>query len=413
MEHRTTISRITILLFAAALVGGCFTDQALVREMPQMGVHVKDDPRYAPRPTTIAVLYPKNNTATDKSEIGVVASVHAGEPIQTVALLVNDELIKRIDVKSRDAALRDTIPLDVSAPLSVGTNEIAIIVTTAHNKSIRETLNVQRLNTAEADSFATIRNRWAVVIGISNYLNADRGIPPLQCAHRDAIAFMDFLRSPQGGGFASSNIKLLVNEQATTRNIRSALFTFLKQARKDDLVLIYFAGHGAPEIGRPDNLYLLSYDTDINDMASTAFPMWDMKTALERYIAAERVVVLADACHSAGVGGEAGLRSVGNPNLINRYLANLQKTKPGRVTITASEANELSREGKEWDNHGVFTYYLLKGLKGDADSDSNGIVTIAEAFTYVNTKVRRSTNSQQHPNIQGTFDRNLPLSVIQ
>jgi uncharacterized caspase-like protein len=179
------------------------------------------------------------------------------------------------------------------------------------------------------------------------------------------------------------------------------------------LVLIYFAGHGAPEIGRPDNLYLLSYDTDINDMASTAFPMWDMKTALERYIAAERVVVLADACHSAGVGGEAGLRSVGNPNLINMYLANLQKTKPGRVTITASEANELSREGKEWDNHGVFTYYLLKGLKGDADSDSNGIVTIAEAFTYVNTKVRRSTNSQQHPNIQGTFDRNLPLSVIQ
>jgi hypothetical protein len=211
MENRTIIFRITILLFAAALVGGCLTDHALVREMPQTGVNVKDDPSYAPRPTTIAVLYPKNNAATDKSEIGVVASVHAGEPIQTVALLVNDELIKRIDVKSRDAALRDTIPLDVSAPLSVGTNEIAIIVTTAHNKSIRETLNVQRLNTAEADSFATIRNRWAVVIGISNYLNADRGIPPLQCAHRDAIAFMDFLRSPQGGGFASSNIKLLVN----------------------------------------------------------------------------------------------------------------------------------------------------------------------------------------------------------
>jgi hypothetical protein len=412
MEKRNTIFRATIVLLLAALLGGCLTDQALVRKMPSMGVKVKDTPDYAQKPTSIVVLYPKDNATTDKSEIGVVASVHAREPIKTVSLLVNDELVKRVDVKTRDAALRDKIPLDVSTPLSLGNNDISIIATTAHNKIIKETIAVKRIETAEAEAFSKIQNRWAVVIGISRYLNADRGIPPLQCAHRDAIAFMDFLRSPQGGGFRLSHTKLLVNEQATTRNIRSALFTFLKQARKDDLVLIYFAGHGAPEVGRPDNLYLLSYDTDLDDMASTAFPMWDMKTALERYINAERVVVLADACHSAGVGGEAGLRSVGNSNLINIYLSNLQKTKPGRATITASEANELSREGKEWDNHGVFTYYLLKGLKGDADSDNNGIVTIAEAFTYVNNKVRRSTNSQQHPNIQGQFDRNLPLSVI-
>ena len=99
-------------------------------------------------------------------------------------------------------------------------------------------------------------------------------------------------------------------------------------------------------------------------------------------------------------------------NLINTYLSNLQKTKPGRATITASEANELSREGKEWGDHGVFTYYLLKALKGEADLNDNGIVTITEAFNYVNNKVRRSTNSQQHPNIQGEFDHNLPLSVI-
>ena len=412
MKKPNIIFRATILLFLAALLGGCLTDQALVREMPPMGVKVKDAPGYAQKPTIIAILYPKNNATTDKSEIGVVASVHAREPIKTVTLLVNDELIKRVDLESLDAALRDKIPLDVPTPLSIGNNKISIIATTAHNKIIKKTIAVKRIKTAEAKAFSAIQNRWAVVIGISRYLNADRGIPQLQYAHRDAIAFMDFLRSPQGGGFSSSNTKLLVNEQATTRNIRSALFTFLKQALKDDLVLIYFAGHGAPEKGRPDNLYLLSYDTDVDDMASTAFPMWDMKTALERYITAERVVVLADACHSAGVGGEAGLRSVGNSNLINIYLANLQKTKPGRATITASEANELSREGKEWDNHGVFTYYLLKGLKGDADSDNNGIVTIAEAFNYVNNKVRRSTNSQQHPNIQGKFDRNLPLSVI-
>lgn len=412
MRSSKIIFKAITVLFLAVLLAGCLTDQAEVRDLPPMSVNVKNYPEYTQRPTIIHVLYPKNNVTTDKPEIGVVASVHAGEPIKAVTLLVNDELIKRIDLKSRGSMLRDKIPLDVSTPLSVGNNKIAIIATTAQNIIIEKNIVVKRVKAAKAAPFKTIQNRWAVVIGISKYLNADRGIPQLQFAHRDAIAFMDFLQSPQGGGFASSNTKLLINEQATTRNIRSALFTFLKQAGKDDLVLIYFAGHGAPEMGRPDNLYLLSYDTDVDDMASTAFPMWDMETALKRYITAERVVVFADACHSAGVGGEAGFRSVGNTNLINTYLSNLQKTKPGRVTITASEANELSREGKQWDNHGVFTYYLLKALKGGADPDGNGIVTITEAFNYVNNKVRRSTNSQQHPNIQGKFDRNLPLAVI-
>lgn len=412
MESSNILFKAIIFLFLTVILGSCLTDQAQVRDLPSMSVNVKDAPGHIQRPTTIHVLYPKHNVVTDKPEIGVVASVHAREPIKTVTLLVNDELIKRIALKSKGSTLRDKIPLDVSTPLSVGNNKISIIATTVQNKIVEKNINVKRVKTAKVAPFKTIQNRWAVVIGISKYLNADRGIPQLQFAHRDAVAFMDFLRSPHGGGFVPTHTKLLINEEATTRNIRSALFTFLKQAEKDDLVIIYFAGHGAPEIGRPDNLYLLSYDTDVDDMASTAFPMWDMETALKRYIAAERVLVFADACHSAGVGGEAGLRSVGNNNLINTYLSNLQKTKPGRVTITASEANELSREGKEWDDHGVFTYYLLKGLKGDADSDNNGIVTISEAFNYVNNKVRRSTNSQQHPNIQGKFDNNLPLAII-
>ena len=412
MKTYDIIFKTTFIFFLAVILGSCLTDQAQVRDLPSMSVDVKDYPDSTQRPTTIQVLYPNNDAATDKPEIGVVASVHAWEPIKTVTLSVNDKLIKRFDLKSRGSTLRDKIPLEMPTPLTIGNNKITIVATTVQDKIVHKTITVKRIKPIETAPFRAIRKRWAVVIGISKYLNADNGIPPLQFAHRDAIVFMDFLRSPQGGGFAPSCVKLLINEQATTRNIRSALFTFLKQAGKDDLVLIYFAGHGAPEIGRPDNLYLISYDTDIDDMASTAFPMWDMETALKRYITAERVVVLADACHSAGVGGEAGLRSVGNANLINTYLSNLQKTKPGRVTITASDANELSREGKEWDDHGVFTYYLLKGLKGEADSNDNGIVTITEAFNYVNNKVRRSTNSQQHPNIQGKFDHNLPLAVI-
>ncbi|NIT61382.1 MAG: hypothetical protein GWN00_35800, partial [Aliifodinibius sp.] len=93
-----------------------------------------------------------------------------------------------------------------------------------------------------------------------------------------------------------------VNEEATLASLKDSLYVFLQNAIEEDLVIIYFAGHGSPEPADNENLYLLAYDTDPGRLPSTAFPMWDIETALSRYIRAERVVLIADACHSAGIG---------------------------------------------------------------------------------------------------------------
>lgn len=407
MKLKTLLCRITPLVLLSSVIMACVIhDQAGVVEIPGTRIDAQA-PEVSKRPTRINIQYPPPNLSTTKKEVGVVAVVDSGFSLESVTVFINDQVVKRFDIKGA----RDNISVEIPVRLNMGDNRIQIVAQTDTGKSVHQQTVVKRVKPLEMSSGKTIGKRWAVVIGISEYLHANKGITPLRFAHRDAHEFMRFIRSAQGGGFPAANTRLLLNEQATTRNIRSTLFTFLKQAKADDLVIIYIASHGAPEPGRPDNLYLITYDTDPDDLASTAFPMWDMQTALTRYIIAERVVVLADACHSAGVGGEAGLRSVGNANLINTYLANLQKTKPGRAIITASEANQLSREGEQWGGHGVFTHYLLQGLKGEADSDQNGIITIAEAFNYVYYKVRRATDSQQHPNIQGQFDRNLPLAV--
>ena len=399
--------KVAFLFALVSMFAGCIVHQAQVVDIQTA---VRAEERQIPkRDTIIQVHYPPAALTTTKEEIGIVAAVNAGEIITSVIVSVNDKQVKRFDVSSQGA---ERIPIEVVIPLILGENQITVTADMPSGKRVSKTVALRRIKPVETLSSEVIGKRWAVVIGISKYQHSGKGIPPLKFALNDATTFMDFLHSSQGGGFNPARTKLLTDEQATTRNIRSALYTFLKQAGKDDLVIIYFAGHGAPEPGCPDNLYLISYDTDPKDMASTAFPMWDMETALKRYIVAERVVILADACHSGGVGGEAGLRSVGSNNMINTYLANLQKTKPGRAIITASEANQLSREGDQWGGHGVFTYFLLKGLKGEADADGNGVVTISEAFSYVYNKVRRATNSQQHPNVQGKFDRNLPLAVI-
>jgi len=261
-------------------------------------------------------------------------------------------------------------------------------------------------------TYARIAQRWAVVIGVSDYKNANTRLPSLKYANRDAEQFATFLKSESGGGFSEDRVKLLTDRQATTSNIRGALFDFLKKTVKEDLVVIFFAGHGIPDPDKPSNLYLAAHDSDPNRIAVTGFPMWDLDTALKRTIAAERVVVLVDACHSAGV--TEGIRGVKIGDSFNKYFDQLAKVKPGRVVFTSCEGYEVSREAKKWGGgHGVFTWALLEGLKGKADKDGSGIVTLGEILDYVDITVRRETANEQHPTKAGVkFDRNLPMGVV-
>jgi len=262
-----------------------------------------------------------------------------------------------------------------------------------------------------------IKRRWAIVIGVANYKHSGKNLQPLQYADKDAKAFSDFLTSEAGGSFPKSHVTLLTNDQATNKNIRKALFTFLKKAIKEDLVIVYFSGHGASDPDRPKNLYLLTYDTDPSDIAATAFPMDDVKKALANTIEAQRVVVLADACHSGGVASDVktkGVRIGERNEAMVKYWSQLSKTSHGRVIFTSSQSGETSQESAKWGKgHGVFTWALLEGLKGAADSDGNGIVTIGEAIRYTDEKVRRETKSAQHPTVAGDkYDSNLPMGVV-
>ncbi|MDX1675184.1 MAG: caspase family protein [Longimicrobiales bacterium] len=257
-------------------------------------------------------------------------------------------------------------------------------------------------NTRTAFASPRIDERWAVIIGIGDY--HDGLIPDLDFAAADARAVHDFLRSDAAGPFEEDHVLLLTDEQATGRAMREAMFVFLQQADWDDLVVIYFAGHGAPDPNRPDNLYLFPVDAEIGSLASTGFPMWDVKTALRRQIAAERVVVIADACHSAGTAEDA---DTGNP--IGGAFDDLF-TPSRRLTLTAADVNELSYEDARWGGgHGVFTWHILQGLQGDADADGDGIVTFVEVASFVKTGVGHATDGRQNPQHSGLGD--VPLAV--
>jgi uncharacterized caspase-like protein len=181
-------------------------------------------------------------------------------------------------------------------------------------------------------------------------------------------------------------------------------------------VVIFFAGHGAPETdlrgAERDGLakYLIPVDADPDDLYATALPMDEIKTIFER-IEAQRVVAFLDACYSGAAGGRtfASLKTRAT-TVDDLFLERLTRSK-GRAIITASRPTEVSIELTEL-GHGIFTYYLVQGLQGAADGNRDGIVSLQELYEYVEQQVSqksRAVGGNQHPVMKGEMEGVLPL----
>ncbi len=258
-----------------------------------------------------------------------------------------------------------------------------------------------------------IKQRFAVVIGVSSQ-HDDMGFTTLEYADDDARAMHAWLTAPEGGGFAQDNVKLLLNEKATREAIMYELCTGLYGAIADDLVFIYFAGHGTVEKDRPDNYYLVPHDGISGRIASTCVSMWDIKEALRRCIEAGRVVILVDACHSGAIGAEfverAGNR--GSADEAARLNSEISKDAPrGVFVLTSAQPGRAARESSEWgDGHGLFTWVLLQALGGEADTNGDG-VSLGELSSYVSEHVRRASKNAQSPLTSGSYDPSVVISA--
>ncbi len=245
-----------------------------------------------------------------------------------------------------------------------------------------------------------IPRSYALVIGISQYKNLpEKG--QLKFADRDANEIFTTLISPEGGQFPANNVHPLIGPRATLANLRHELEEWLPSVSKeDDRVLIYFAGHGFVSGGRA---YLAPYDVDPGNISQTAYPMDVLSDVFGAKIKAKWRVLLTDACHSGAI------LPATDPQAINQRL---QSLNPSVFSLTASRDREQSFEGTKWGGgHGVFTYYVYQGLRGEADASGDGIVTADELADYVHTNVRRETNQLQNPTSErGSFDPRMVLA---
>jgi hypothetical protein len=307
--------------------------------------------------------------------------------------------------KEGKAANENLPTLEGEVELELGQNRLDVEVLHGYMALSRSTFRIYRR--APSAPTAVVGEKWAVVIGISDY-QAD-GLN-LRYADRDAAAIRDFLI--EKGGFRPDRVRFLSNQHATYQEIRTALFNFLAGTQPDDLVLIFLAGHGVQDATNPDNYFFLAHDSAVGNLGGTAIPMWDLGNVMDYTIRAQRILVIADTCHSGAVLDRGGSNDGKNLNFFNKYLEVLARKK-GRLVLTASQAHENSLEMTRLA-HGVFTNSILLGLGGAADDNpADGVVTAGELIDYVRTKVPEETEGEQHPSYseQG-FDMNLPLAYV-
>jgi tetratricopeptide (TPR) repeat protein len=262
-------------------------------------------------------------------------------------------------------------------------------------------LKYEESNTAPPAAVAVPRG-YALIVGVANYKNLPAK-SQLEFSERDADAIYSILISPEGGNFRAENVHRLTGAQATLANMKRELETWLpSMAKPEDRVVIYFAGHGFISGGRG---YLAPYDLDPGNIAGTGYSMETLGQVAGSKIKAKWKVLLTDACHSGVITPDADAQA------LNQGLLDLSRSM---FSLTASRDRERSFESKDWGaGHGIFTYYVVKGLEGEADESGDGIVTADELSNYVRRNVREATKGQQNPTSdRGSFDPNMLLAFL-
>lgn len=351
-------------------------------------------------------------------------NVHSSLPLETTERVVEVEVEVEDRVHSLDRlnAYVNGVPVfgiagipleenksrrSLEIPLSTGVNHIQI---SAHNsrglESLRHTLEVT-LRAPDAKPVVHL-----VAVGVSDYRGEDFD---LTYAAKDARDVIDALAKHTSGPVTTH---ILTDANATRDNVL-ALRSVLEATHVDDMVVVFFAGHGMLDASL--NYVFATHETDFAAPAGTGLTYEDIDGLLDGIPARQRLLLL-DTCHSgeveadvavfAPVGEAAGgmVKSRGlsvvqkqpgpSPSEVGKELFADLRRGTGAVVIASASGLELAFESPAWNN-GVFTYAMLEGLaSGSADLNADNAIAVSELRSYVLGQVPLLTGGLQAPNVR-------------
>jgi len=210
---------------------------------------------------------------------------------------------------------------------------------------------------------------YVVLVGVSEYEQSENN---LKHCHQDAIEMYKLLRKHT----TKNRMILLTNQNAKHDNIVYYANRLFQHAKEDDIVIFYFSGHGI------DNNFL-AHDRPLN---------FGTLMNIFRKTKATRKLIFADACY---VGTLRTQSSQKKPDLGKNV-----------VLFLSSQHGQLSRESRFLEG-GIFSHYLIAGLKGDADENKDKFITMRELYNYVYPRTNKRSNNTQTAVLWGKYNKNM------
>lgn len=250
-----------------------------------------------------------------------------------------------------------------------------------------------------------VKDLHVLAIGIDDY--SDDNLD-LYHAAKDVQTLVSSLEAQRGRMFSDVKTKVISNQEATKTNIEDAIRQIKGKAAKDDLVLIYFAGHGAESGG---NFFLKPSDVkaDPSEMEISSIDNRWVMEEISRYNAP--TLYFLDASYPSKA--DAGAATIGHANMDavqNDFGKVIDSDDEIRIFVSSTSAKQKSNVAA--DKGSIFTTAMLEGLDGKADKNANGLVTVEELGDYVSDRVLGQTSWKQKPTMVKRGIGMVPLAKV-
>ena len=283
-------------------------------------------------------------------------------------------------------------------------NYFEIMATDINGNIDTKTLEVLRESTKEAnlserllpESIKTAKSTDAVaiIIGIQDY----ERVPKAEFANEDAKAFYEY--ATRALGIRPENIKLLIDKDAGQADILKTFRTWLpvKMREKKSDLFVFYSGHGLPTADGK-SLYFMPYGVDRDVLEDSAIEQTKLVAIIES-VKPKTVTLFIDSCYSGASRSGETLIASARPLALKTTSAGFPKNY---TVFTASNSEQISSSSPSL-NHGVFSFYLMKALEGEADVNRDGQLTLGELQGYLLDKVSSyaaTLNRKQEPQFIG------------